>query len=170
MGKEIDWVREERTGRLIYRRRYPADVQKQIGRLELKVPLGAKWAMTESSSGAYFRACDQFEREVRNARAAIIIQEKEAAAAFDDPAPWVSFFSKALVSDRREGTERRLQQGHGRLLGQGWAFLLAELRRIRLDGDAVQLEAGQQRTKWPLPKACVSILRTRRPALPSSGP
>ena len=141
MGKEIDWVREERTGRLIFRRRYPTDVQKLVGKLELKVPLGAKWRMTESSSRTYFRACDQFDRDVRNARASLRVKEKEASAAYDDPAPWVSFFADELVADRREGSERRLQQGHGRLLGQSWAFLLAELRRIRVETDPAQLEA-----------------------------
>jgi len=141
MGKEIDWVREEPTGRLIYRRRYPADVQRATGKWELKVPLGAKWRLNESASKLYYQACDRFDREVRNARAAGRIAAKEQAAAFDRITPEdMDHLAAVLIHEQRTGMEQRLQQGHGRLAGEGWAWLLPQLREMRLSGDAALLE------------------------------
>lgn len=141
VGKAIDWVREESTGRLIYRRRYPADVQSVIGKRELKVPLGAKRYLSEAASRTYYRTCERFDREVRDARAALRIKEKEAAAAFDLMTPArIEYLTGVLLHDQRTGMEQRLQGGHGRLAGEAWAWLLPELRNIRLSGDTALLE------------------------------
>lgn len=141
MGKEIDWVREERTGRLIYRRRYPPDVQQIISKLELKVPLGAKWRMTEAASQVYYRACERFDRTVKDARASLRIKEKEASAAFDRLTPErIEHLAGVLIHEKRMGMEQCLRRGQGRLMGEGWSWLLSTLRDVRLAGDGGLLE------------------------------
>jgi len=141
MGVEVDWVRQEPTGRLIFRRRYPPDVQRATGKWELKVPLGAKWRLTEAASRLYYQACDRFDREVREARAAIRVKAKEQSATFDRINPGdIEHLAGVLIHEQRTGMEQRLQQGHGRLAGEAWAWLLPQLREMRLSGDTALLE------------------------------
>lgn len=74
MGKSVDWVQEDsKTGRLIFRRRYPDEVRPFLakpGQRELKVPLGAKFRMTADAFRAYEQAKRRFDKEVADARAA----------------------------------------------------------------------------------------------------
>jgi integrase len=143
MGKEIDWVREERTGRLIFRRRYPTDVQKITGKLELKVPLGARWRMTEAASRAYYEACRRFDREVSAARGALRIGAKEQAAAFDKLTPDViERLTAVLIHDRRTGMDQKVQQGHARHAGEIWATVLPAIREARVNRNHDVLEGA----------------------------
>lgn len=143
MGKSLNWVREEANGRLIFRRRYPEKLRPflpKAGAHELKVPLGSKTYVTPEAFQLYEAAKRRFDRNVKLAKAAQRRLDKEASSAWDDPMQWLSYLGDCLVASRRQGTEQRLQQGHGRLLGQGWAFVLAELRQARLNGDTTLIE------------------------------
>lgn len=141
MGKEIDWVRQEASGRLLFRKRYPADVQRTLGKLELKIPLGAKWHMTEAAFRVYRESCERFDRKVRDARAAAAIAAKKEAAAFDQlTADLLAYLGNLLIHGRRTGLDQRVRQGHGLLLSQAFAAMLPRLRLARQTADHEFLE------------------------------
>jgi hypothetical protein len=141
MAAEIRWVSEEDSGRLLFRRRYPADVRKALG-WELKVPLGAKRRMTEASSKIYWRAVERFDREVRQARAATRLEQAKAAAAFDRLTPTqIDYLGSVFVHDRRTGMDQRVQEGHARTLGEVWGHILPAIREARVSSNAEALEA-----------------------------
>jgi hypothetical protein len=71
MGKSLDWVREEPTGRLIFRRAYPEAVRPFLvkpGQRELKVPLGARRIMTMAAMRTYEAAKRRFDEDVERAQ------------------------------------------------------------------------------------------------------
>ncbi len=78
MGKSLDWVREEPTGRLIFRRAYPEAIRTflpKAGQRELKVPLRAKRYMTPEAFRLYDQAIKRFEADVRHATAAQAVRD-----------------------------------------------------------------------------------------------
>lgn len=90
MAKKLDWVREEASGRLIYRRAYPENLRPYLpksGQRELKVPLGARSGMTDAAWRAYSAAKRKFDRDVQRARAARELEEKQTAGIADRLTP-----------------------------------------------------------------------------------
>ncbi|WP_196802125.1 site-specific integrase [Sphingomonas phyllosphaerae] len=86
MAKKLDWVREEASGRLIYRRTYPENLRPYLpkaGQRELKVPLGVRSGMTDEAWRAYSAAKRKFDRDVQRARAARELEEKQTAGVAD---------------------------------------------------------------------------------------
>ena len=77
MGKSLDWVREEPSGRLIFRRVYPPAVRAFLvkpGQRELKVPLRAKHSMTPAAFRLYDHAIQRFDADIRKALAAQAVE------------------------------------------------------------------------------------------------
>jgi integrase len=90
MGKSLDWVREEPTGRLIFRRAYPEairDFLPKTGQRELKVPLRAKRYMTPEAFRLYDQAIKRFEADVRHAIAAQAVEGRKATGTVDALTP-----------------------------------------------------------------------------------
>jgi integrase len=95
MGKTLDWVREEATGRLLFRRAYPKSLRpflEKPGQRELKIPLGARRRMTVGAWQAYEAAQRQYERNVEHARAAQRVDVRHAAGLFDPLTPELSAY------------------------------------------------------------------------------
>ncbi|MDF0490927.1 site-specific integrase [Sphingomonas sp. H39-1-10] len=143
MGKTLDYVIEEATGRLVFRRVYPRDVRDFLPKPKsvLKVPLGARTYMTADAFRIYERAKRQFDDDVKAARGRARLKAKGAAAAFDRLTPAIiDDLAAVLLHDQRTGMEQRLQEGHGEFAGEGWIWLLDELRKLRVRPDDELLE------------------------------
>lgn len=149
MGKSLDWVREEATGRLIYRRRYPDDVRPFLakpGCRELKVPLGSKTYITPEAFQRYEQAKRRFEREVREARAARKRHEKAQAGQLDSYSPdTIARLAELFVHDWHVYEETSLRtkgEVWAELVKSGWEELLDEFREWR---RAANIEAMEER-------------------------
>ncbi|PNQ03630.1 site-specific integrase [Sphingobium sp. SA916] len=149
MGKSLDWVREEATGRLIFRRRYPDDVRPFLakpGCRELKVPLGSKTYITPEAFQRYEQAKRRFDREVREARAARKRHEKDQEGRLDSYTPdTIAHLVELFVHDwhvYEEASLRAKGEAWAELVKSGWDELLGEFREWRL---AANIEAMEKR-------------------------
>lgn len=143
MGTTNPWVRQEKTGRLIFRRRYPSDVQPVLGKLEKKVALQSKWRLTETGSTLYHRACVEFDREVREARTALQLAEKRRAAAHDPITPEaVERVVHAFRYQRHQANELQMMaggDGADRAEG-GLDWMIPEFAEWKVEADFEQME------------------------------
>nr|MBA4768910.1 site-specific integrase [Sphingobium sp.] len=147
MGKTLDWVREEASGRLIYRRRYPEKLRPFLpkpGTRELKVPLGSKTYITPDAFSAYEDAKRQYQQEVKAARAALLLHEKEAAGRRDALSPdVVATLAKIFLHDWHNQDEADLRARGGEWTSKtkaGWEELLSEFREWRTQSNFEAME------------------------------
>lgn len=106
MGKSLDWVREEPTGRLIFRRAYPEAIRSflpKAGVRELKVPLRAKRYMTPEAFRLYDQAIKRFEADVHHAIAAQAVEGRKATGTVDALTPdLIAFLVTSFKADDLE--------------------------------------------------------------------
>ncbi|MDH7972129.1 hypothetical protein QH494_08015 [Sphingomonas sp. AR_OL41] len=156
MGKTLDWVREEPTGRLLFRRAYPESLRPFLdkpGQRELKIPLGARRRMTMAAWQAYEAAKLQYDRDVERACAARLLQAKTDAGSFDvltddRIAYLVGIFTRRWHLQEEEALRTRGGDWADRALG-GWEELTEDFLRARAEGDMEALEGwwGKQATQ-----------------------
>ncbi|GFE75185.1 site-specific integrase [Novosphingobium sp. TCA1] len=143
MPKGLDWIREEKSGRLIYRRHYPADVRKVLGKLEKKVSLQSRWRLTATGSTLYHRACAEFDREVREARASLELAAKRKAAAHDPITPEiVEQVVLAFRYQRHQANNLLMMTGGGRAdraVG-GLDWMISEFQEWKIEADYEKME------------------------------
>jgi integrase len=141
--KGLDWIREEKSGRLIYRRHYPKDVRKVLGKLEKKVPLESRWRLTETGSAIYHRACAEFDREVREARLSLELAAKRKAAAHDPITPEViERIVHAFRYQRHAANELLMMaggDGSDRATG-ALDWMISEFQEWKIEADYEQME------------------------------
>lgn len=149
MGKSLDWVREEATGRLIFRRRYPEKLRPFLakpGLHELKVPLGSKTYVTPDAFKVYEDAKRRFQKEVKAAKAALLLHEKEAEGRRDAlSADVVATLAQVFLHDWHNQDEADLRVRGEEWTSKtkaGWEELLSEFREWRVHSD---VEAMEQR-------------------------
>ncbi|WP_242153314.1 site-specific integrase [Sphingomonas sp. BAUL-RG-20F-R05-02] len=145
MAKDIPWVSEEKkTGRLLFRRSYPADVRGSLG-WEKKVTLGANRRMTEAASRVYYMASDDYDREVREARLAA----KKAAEAFDTLTPEdVRGLVQAYRSDRHASIAAKMMEGGdwASRASEGLVWTADDLQRWKVEADYEEMEGHWGKT------------------------
>lgn len=153
MGKTLDWVREEATGRLIFRRRYPDDVRPFLpkpGQRELKVPLGSSKVMTAAAFQRYEQAKRRFDREVKEGRAALQLHQKAAGGLKDALSPQrVAELAEVFLRDWHEYDEKSLRARGEEWVQKSkaaWDELLSEFRAWRASGDTASMEGHWGRT------------------------
>ncbi len=146
MGKTLDWVREESTGRLFYRRAFPADLRQFLKhpRRELKVPLGARKLMTAEAFAAYERAKRQFDDEASEARAAQTRHLKAAAGSLDPLThEAVAYIASVFTREWHLVDEAALRARGADWAGrtrEGWDWLLSDFQQWRAEADVEAME------------------------------
>lgn len=152
MGKTLNYIQEEATGRLVYRRIYPADVRPFLPQPKsvFKVPLGAKRVMTPEAFRAYHQLNAQFDQEVKRARVAKLRHAKEAEGLRDTLTPeLVKHIADLFAHQEFARVEEALRVRGGdwadRALA-GWEWHLDEFQRWRAEGDLEAMDDHWGRT------------------------
>lgn len=149
MGKTLQYVQEEATGRLLFRRIYPVVLRPFLpearrGISALKVPLGARKVMTADAFRTYDRANLQFEADLKVARAALQRHNKEQGARHDPLSePLIGHLVEALTAGWHERDERLLRVRGGDWAERteaGWEEFLDQYREWRAEGDLEAIE------------------------------
>lgn len=152
MGKTLDYIQEEATGRLVYRRIYPPDVRPFLPTPKgvLKVPLGAKRFMTPEAFRIYHQLNLQFDQDVKLARAAKVRHEKEMEGRRDALTPELikhlaDLFAHSQFVRVEEAMRTRGGDWADRALA-GWEWHLDEFQRWKVEGDLEAMEEHWGRT------------------------
>lgn len=146
MGKTLDYVQEEDTGRLVFRRIYPADLRPFLPHPKsvLKVPLGAKRYMTSDAFGVYEQAKRQFDSDVKMARAAKQRRQKELEGRSDALTPdLVKHLASLFTHQRLTQTEEAMRVKGGDWADRAlhyWEWHLDEFQRWKAEGDLEAME------------------------------
>lgn len=90
MGKSLDWVRDEPTGHLVFRRTFPEAIRALLPNArqrEVKLPLRPKRYMTPEAFRLYDQAIKRFEADVRHALAVQAVEGREVTGTVDALTP-----------------------------------------------------------------------------------
>ena len=186
MGKTLDYILAEDTGRLVFRRTYPTALRPFVegARRELKIPLGVRTFMTAEAFRTYERVKRQFEDDVKAARAAKQRHDKGLEGRWDALSPaCVAHLAEVFTHEWHaydEGALRSRGDDWADRARGAWDELLDDFRRWRVEGDLEALNehwgkvadrliaaegllvdpedaAGRERLLWALNDAAIML-------------